>query len=305
MRKVSPGLPAFTGSFEGFVSKAYLDPGGVLTIGHGFTNMSRIFSSYWKEKHGRKLQMGDVITKAESLKLLEKLLNEEYGPPVHRVMPDVAQNVFDAATDMCYNCGPGSLKWKWAQAFSLGNIEEGADRLRKTATTAGGRILAGLVRRRAAEADMALSGRSVPNYQVVTSTKLIKAQTDLKSLGFYSGEVDGTMGPLTEGAIKNFQKENGLKVDGILGPATLSTINRKLVDRTFTRATPLAAGLGGTGQVAHSATNPETLKVDPSSFSFDGYELLIAAVISAAVVALAWFLYRNRGRILRHRTPTS
>lgn len=35
---------------------------------------------------------------------------------------------------------------------------------------------------------------------------------------------DGIFGPMTEEAVKEFQKENGLKADGIVGPATLAKL---------------------------------------------------------------------------------
>lgn len=52
-------------------------------------------------------------------------------------------------------------------------------------------------------------------------------QTKLKYLGFYSGEVDGNVGPQTVTAIKNFQKNEGLTVDGNAGPATLERLRLK------------------------------------------------------------------------------
>lgn len=48
-----------------------------------------------------------------------------------------------------------------------------------------------------------------------------KVQTKLKELGLYSGSVDGIFGSATEKAVKAFQKQCGLTVDGIAGPTTL------------------------------------------------------------------------------------
>lgn len=46
-------------------------------------------------------------------------------------------------------------------------------------------------------------------------------QKKLKSLGFYSGSVDGIYGTGTKNAVIAFQKSCGLKADGIAGPTTL------------------------------------------------------------------------------------
>ncbi|MCX5716492.1 MAG: peptidoglycan-binding domain-containing protein, partial [Candidatus Omnitrophica bacterium] len=42
-------------------------------------------------------------------------------------------------------------------------------------------------------------------------------QTALKNAGLYIGQIDGKIGPLTKKAIEEFQKSNGLKVDGKVG----------------------------------------------------------------------------------------
>lgn len=46
-------------------------------------------------------------------------------------------------------------------------------------------------------------------------------QTKLKSLGFYSGRVDGIYGSVTRSAVKAFQKSVGITADGIAGSKTL------------------------------------------------------------------------------------
>jgi murein L,D-transpeptidase YcbB/YkuD len=45
-------------------------------------------------------------------------------------------------------------------------------------------------------------------------------QLALKSAGFYNGHIDGKIGKSTKKAIREFQKANGLKADGVVGPKT-------------------------------------------------------------------------------------
>ncbi|QGH35122.1 peptidoglycan DD-metalloendopeptidase family protein [Gracilibacillus salitolerans] len=49
-------------------------------------------------------------------------------------------------------------------------------------------------------------------------------QKKLKKLGYYTGRVDNDFGPLTDKAIRAFQKDQGIKVDGIVGPVTQSKL---------------------------------------------------------------------------------
>ena len=57
-----------------------------------------------------------------------------------------------------------------------------------------------------------------------TGTEVRNIQTRLKRWGYYTGQVDGIFGSLTKKAVIYFQQKNGLKVDGIAGPETLSAI---------------------------------------------------------------------------------
>ncbi len=45
-------------------------------------------------------------------------------------------------------------------------------------------------------------------------------QRALKNAGYYAGAVDGKIGPMTKVAIREFQDDMGLKVDGIIGRNT-------------------------------------------------------------------------------------
>ena len=55
-------------------------------------------------------------------------------------------------------------------------------------------------------------------------TEVKNIQKKLKELGFYSGNIDGIFGPQTKNAVINFQKQKGLKVDGIVGAKTLQAL---------------------------------------------------------------------------------
>lgn len=56
----------------------------------------------------------------------------------------------------------------------------------------------------------------------------IEIQTALKNAGFYSGSIDGKIGPKTKKAIEEFQKANGLKADGKVGPKTWEALSSKV-----------------------------------------------------------------------------
>ena len=57
-----------------------------------------------------------------------------------------------------------------------------------------------------------------------TSYSIKDAQAVLKNLGLYTGKIDGIAGSMTKAALKQFQKNNGLVVDGILGPETAAKL---------------------------------------------------------------------------------
>lgn len=53
-------------------------------------------------------------------------------------------------------------------------------------------------------------------------------QRALKNAGFYTGAIDGKLGPKTKLAIEEFQKAKGLKVDGKVGPKTWAELEKHL-----------------------------------------------------------------------------
>ena len=53
-------------------------------------------------------------------------------------------------------------------------------------------------------------------------------QTALKAANFYTGNIDGKIGPKTKRAIVEFQKAKGLKADGKVGPKTWMELEKYL-----------------------------------------------------------------------------
>ena len=57
-----------------------------------------------------------------------------------------------------------------------------------------------------------------------TGEAVKQIQTALKNKGYYTGKVDGIFGKLTMAAVKSFQRDNGLKSDGVVGTATMKAL---------------------------------------------------------------------------------
>lgn len=57
-----------------------------------------------------------------------------------------------------------------------------------------------------------------------TGSEVTAIQTELQAQGYYSGKVDGIYGSGTKKAVENYQKDNGLAVDGIAGTQTLNSL---------------------------------------------------------------------------------
>ena len=64
---------------------------------------------------------------------------------------------------------------------------------------------------------------SVSVYALTTSQNK-QVQQKLKELGYYKGAIDGIIGTQSKTAIRNFQRDYGLTVDGIVGPKTLKAL---------------------------------------------------------------------------------
>lgn len=86
-------------SLEGLKLEAYLDSGGVPTIGVGSLDMPS----------GRLVKMGDKITMAEAMQLLtDDLVTSEKA--VNAYAPNVNQKQFDALVCFVFNIGTAAFK---------------------------------------------------------------------------------------------------------------------------------------------------------------------------------------------------
>lgn len=124
-------------SFEGCKLKAYVCPAGVLTIGYGST--------------GPHVKAGMVITQAQADELLRSDLRrfEDY---VAKAAPKATDNQFAAMVSLAFNVGEAALGRSTVLRKHLAGDHAGAAAAFGMWNKAGGKVLAGLTRRRAAEA---------------------------------------------------------------------------------------------------------------------------------------------------------
>jgi len=130
--------------FEGFRSKAYVCPAGVLTIGYGHTSAAGEPS----------VVRGMEITNGVAHEILRSDLDRFERGVASLVKVDLDQNQFDVLVSFAFNCGLGNLKKSTLlKRVNAKRFEDVPAELMKW-TKGGGKVLPGLVRRRRAEAEM-------------------------------------------------------------------------------------------------------------------------------------------------------
>ncbi len=132
-------------NFEGFENNAYLDSGGVPTIGAG--------STYNFDK-GRKVNMGDYITKATATRWLEKHCEEFVKQANLYIKRPLTTYQSSAVVDYLYNRGLGNfLKTQLDELINAnpGNPKIKDEWLGKGLRDRAGNLLWGLGRRRRSE----------------------------------------------------------------------------------------------------------------------------------------------------------
>ena len=133
-------------SFEGERLKAYRCSANVLTIGVGHTSAAGI----------PKVIEGMTITKAESNKIFRRDIVKFESGVCELISPDIflERHQFDVLVSFAFNCGLSALgKSTLLKRVNAGRLDAVPAELMKW-TKAGGKEIAGLVRRRRAEAKM-------------------------------------------------------------------------------------------------------------------------------------------------------
>lgn len=143
--------------FEGFVPKWYKDPVGIWTVCYGHTDAAG--SPLYRDTKNK------VFSVSEGRAILAKDL-ESYESHVVRLFKGVSLNAnqYGALVSFCYNLGPGNLEKSTLRKKILAKDFLGAaDEFLKW-NKAGGKVLAGLTRRRKAERALFLTpaGSSQP-----------------------------------------------------------------------------------------------------------------------------------------------
>ena len=130
--------------YEGFRSKPYLCPAGVATIGYG--------STYYSD--GRKVTLEDApMDEPAASSLLMYELQHTYLPGTLRNCPILAtdERRLNAVVDFCYNLGIGRLQTSTLKRKINAQDWEGAKEELKKWNKGGGKVLAGLDKRRKSE----------------------------------------------------------------------------------------------------------------------------------------------------------
>ncbi len=259
--KTSPRGVAFIAAHEGVVTRAYRDVAGVWTIGVGHT------AAAGKPKPSA----GMAITRDEAFAILARDLSR-YERRVARALPDVAQTVFDGAVSFDFNTG-AIHKASWVKALRGGDAPLARQRLMLW-TKAGGRTIAGLVRRRSDEARLILDGDYGAPVPAPPAADTLT--TDLAALGFTGAD-----------AVLRYQRSHpDLVADGIAGPATRASIARDRAARRGVAAAGVGALAGTAGTVVAGAPAWAT-----------------ALVIGAVLVLVGGFAWRYRDEFLRILKP--
>ena len=152
MQMSQEGIDALLKKFEGCKLKAYRCPAGVCTIGYGHTSAA-----------GNPTVVDGLTIRQDQAEAILRSDLVKYETAVHNMVEQpLTQHQFDVLVDFAYNAGVGNLKSSTLlKKVNAGQFDAVPAELMKW-TKGGGKVLAGLVRRRQAESSWWLSHEMVP-----------------------------------------------------------------------------------------------------------------------------------------------
>lgn len=171
--------------------------------------------------YGSDVKQGDKITQAEADALLVKDVASSVAavnnPACCPITASLNQNQFDALVSFTFNCGAENLKTLCKDRTAA----QIADKL-TAYNKSGGKVLAGLVRRREAEQKLF----NTPVKSAATELNTVKDVQIWLNKNFSSGlTLDGLYGTQTKRAlVKALQKTLGVVPDGIYGAKTEAAV---------------------------------------------------------------------------------
>jgi GH24 family phage-related lysozyme (muramidase) len=237
---------ALIASFEGVMLRLYNDPAGHCTVGIGHLVHHGPIDGRPEEQPFE----GELTEE-----FVYRLFTETDAPRYAQMVRDAVrvplyQSEFDALVSFVYNLGPGALdehQSTLARLLNKGDYAGAAGQFERWAH-AGELVLPGLVRRRDAEAALfrsewassppppaptpaasypAFPGRVMGEGDEGDDVEAFQAQ--MLRRGWSSVVPDRIFGTLTALAVRRFQAEKGLEVDGVVGPVTWQCLWRSPV----------------------------------------------------------------------------
>lgn len=213
--QTSSMMRSLIGEWEGCRLEPYADAVGVPTIGFGHTGDDVSLAM-------------DPISQEQADALLEADL-AKFESAVGELCPECSQQQFDALVSFSYNLGEGALSGSTLRRLhNEGDYTAAAGEFIKW-NHAGGQVLAGLTRRRTGEANVYATGTyaDIGSAPAAQPTLALGASGDAVStlqekLGIAA---DGQFGPHTLATVKQFQTNNNLAPDGIVGAMTWAKLN--------------------------------------------------------------------------------
>jgi lysozyme len=206
--------------FEGFRARAYRDAVGVWTIGYGHTSMAG----------APQVKAGLIISRDKAAQILAKDVVMFATGVAELVKSELNDNQFSALVSFAYNVGLGNFRK--SSVLSAVNREDFEAVPRRLAlwSRAGGRVLPGLVKRRAAEAalfatavdtaDGSGGGLTDVLKPVVESTiEVAKGKPIVKSKTAWSAGLAGVLG-----AIQSFWLADQQAIFILLGLVILAAV---------------------------------------------------------------------------------